>query len=202
VVSQSEKEQTDDVKNLVEIYKTLRDERMRLRKGIIDAYRIYIPALFGIMVTIGKVSITNDGYLTPIVVLIGFFILVTYGQILYDLTDMAYIDVQLGFIEKLIKDKFGEDIVTLSKEFSEPFKMINPQNIIEKGLKHFYVWTIPILIALVWSYLVISILGFQNNNSKIISTLFFVMILALTWLIGKRRLDYALKFASKKLKNK
>ena len=197
MVSQNRREQTEDIKILIEIYKSFRDELTKLKKNTSDAYRIYIPALFGLMIAFSKLSTTDSQYLIPVIVLIEFFLLVTYGQVVYDLTDIICISVELRFIEKLIKDKFGEEIVIWEKEFSEPFKMINPQKNIEKVLKHFYVWIAPILIALVWSYLVISILEFQTT-SLVVSASFFIAIMILTWSIGKRRLDYAEKFAKNK----
>jgi len=200
MVCQNKGERVEDVKVLVEIYKTFRDEITKLKKNVSDAYRIYLPALFGLIIAFDKIyQIYNFEriYLAPFIIIIEIFALITYGQVVYDLTDIACISVKLRFIEKLINDKFGKDIVTWEEDFSEPFKMICPQKMSEKVLYIFYMVIMPNIIAFALALLVISILGYQTIPLILASSL-IVAIVAVTLFIGFRRLGYAKKFAEEK----
>ena len=192
----------DDEKKLtalLELYKIFKDCMERSKKHVLDTYRIYIPALFGILVAIdkiGKISQNLENVMVYIIPIIGIFILISYAQVVYDLTDVICLGVYLWFIEQRINKIVSEDVAFWEEKFGEPLKMIAPKNWKERLLKHIYVYIGPVIIAIAWIFAMIGILGI-NIKSIVYSSMMFLGLFLLTHIIGHRRLKDAEEFYNK-----
>ena len=71
-----------------------------------------------------------------IAVLIEFFALITYGQIMYDSTDIICISIYLKYLERLINNRFRRNLVIWEEVFGEGGKILNSERFIEKSLNH------------------------------------------------------------------
>jgi len=189
---------------LIELYKIFRDCMERSKKNVLDTYRIYIPALFGFLIAISKIDVTSQAlkglgihYIIPAV---GFFIIVSYAQVVYDLTDVICLGAYLRFLElninNIIKIYNSIDVAFWEEKFGEALKMANPKNIHEKLLRYTYIALGPSIIMGVWIAVIVCILG-KTWISLAYASIFCLIIGVLTYIIGLRRLRDAEKFIKK-----
>jgi len=204
----------DDEKKLtvlLDLYKVFKDCMERSKKNVFDTYRIYIPALFTLLVAISQIkeirqALENMGieiiYVIPI---IGIFILISYAQVVYDLTNVICLGAYLWFLEQKINEVISEEVAFWEKKFGEPLKMIKPEYTQEKLtqkltqeklLRYIYIYFGPIVIALAWAMAIIGILGI-NLISIGYSLMMALGILLFTLIIGHRRLGKAEEFYEK-----
>ena len=65
---------------LIELYKIFRDSMEKSKKNVLDTYRIYIPALFGLLIATSKIkeirhALEDTGiHIAYVIPIIGFFI--------------------------------------------------------------------------------------------------------------------------------
>lgn len=191
----------------IELYKAFRESMERSKKNVLDTYRIYIPALFGLLIAISKIkevsqALENIGiqivYIIPV---IGLFIIVSYAQVVYDLTDVVCLGAYLRFLELKINKYASENIAIWEEKFGEALKMAIPSNKQEKLLRSTYVLIGPIVIMMAWVIVTVGILGI-TWISVLYSSIFCLIVILLTVSIGWRRLMNAQNFAEKLIKNK
>lgn len=187
------------LKVLLELYKVHIECIEKNKKNVLDTYRIYIPALFGLLIAISQIKEIsrilesigiNIVYIIPA---IEFFIIVSYTQVVYDLTDIICSGAYLYFLEQKINKTVSEKIALREEWFGESLRMINPENWKERLLRKMYIYIGPIAIPIAWVVMVAGIIGI-NLISIGYSLIMTLAIILFTWIIGCRRLEKAKNF--------
>jgi|GEM_PF-5730524 len=119
------------------------------KKNILDTLRIYIPTLFGFLIAINNIKIVSQALeemgisMVFIVPAVGVFVIISYVQVLYELTDIICLGVYKRFLEQKINNLINDDVAIWEKEFGEALKIIRGRGLI-------YITLTSVSVAMVW----------------------------------------------------